>query len=194
MFIFDKPNEYNELKKILTDYKGFIITCKDTNYMLKKLNDLKKLTELQKLFQEIEPHDYSKVSNAGVGLKEWVGASLLYMQTYRQTKPAMDKVQIKGEELARMEANLFEKTKNLNEKEAELGVLQDNYDKSKEEQFTLQTKMTNIEIKLKRANRLVDGLKDEEKRWKENIKGLQDEELNLMSNVILSSAVLGYFV
>ena len=54
--------------------------------------------------------------------------------------------------------------------------------------------METIEIKLKRSGRLVDGLKDEGKRWKENINNLNGEAKNLLANVIMSVAVIAFSV
>ena len=86
-----------------------------------------------------------------------------------------------------------DKTKSLNEKEAELKKLQKEYDQAVKKLSDLEHSIKTINIKMVRAGKLVDGLKDEGIRWKEKIVELSKESKNLLANVIISSTVVSYF-
>ena len=42
------------------------------------------------------------------------------------------------------------------------------------------------------ANRLVGGLADENKRWKENVKSLTNDSLTMIGNALVSAAFVSY--
>jgi len=191
-FIFGtKNNEWGDFKSLIGE-KDFLDRCKDENYMITKLSDARKLKELAKLYQEIEPIDYKAVSAVAVNLKIWVGALLKYIECYRIVKPKMESLDAATKELAVVEADLFEKSKYLNSKVDELKKLQQSFENAKNQLQELSDSIENINIKSNRAVRLVDGLKSEGIRWKENIQILEKEEKNLMANVIISAAIVSY--
>ena len=161
--------------------------------MVKKLNDPRKLKELGNLFELIKEIDFLKVSMAADGLKTYVGALLEYVKVYRQVKPKMDQQEKATKELMAVEEKLEEKSKFLNEKEAELKTLQKEYDQAVKKLNDLAYSIKMINIKMVRAGKLVDGLKDEGVRWKEKIIELSKEAKNLLANVIISSTVVSYF-
>jgi hypothetical protein len=105
----------------------------------------------------------------------------------------MDQQEKATNELNEVEAKLEEKTKSLNEKEAELKKLQKEYDQAVRKLSDLEHSIKTINIKMVRAGKLVDGLKDEGIRWKDKIVELTKESKNLLANVIISSTVVSYF-
>jgi hypothetical protein len=194
-FIYEsKGLEWTDTQRLLSNPKDFIENCKDTNLMISKLNDPRRLKELGSLFAAIENIDYSKVSKVSEGLKKWVGAMLIYVEKWRFVNPRMISLDKATKELEVVEKNLFEKSQYLRQKEAEVEKLTKDFEDANNTLNELQTTMETIEIKLKRAGRLVDGLKDEGKRWKENINNLNVEAKNLLANVILSVAVIAFSV
>ena len=82
------------------------------------------------------------------------------------------------------------KTKSLNEKEAELKKLQKEYDQAVRKLSDLEHSIKTINIKMVRAGKLVDGLKDEGIRWKDKILELTKESKNFRANVIISSTIV----
>jgi len=168
--------------------------CNNTEMMVKKLNDPRKLKELGKLFDAIVGHDYLKISSVCVGLKKWVGAMLIYVEKWRIVKPKMVNLEKASAELKVVEDDLFEKSRFLQSKIDELDALTKSFNAANNDLKNLERKIENIEVKLKRSARLVDGLKNEGIRWKENILKLQKQEHNLLANVILSASVVGYAV
>jgi dynein heavy chain len=160
--------------------------------MISKLSDARKLKELAKFYAEIEPIDYKNVSTVAVNLKIWVGALLKYIECYRFVKPKMESLDSATKELATVEADLFEKSKFLNAKLDELKKLQQSFENAKNQLKELSDSIENISVKQKRAVRLVDGLKSEGIRWKENIGLLEKEEKNLIANVVISASIVSY--
>ena len=191
-YVFDVKTEYSDFKILASDGKDFIRQCQNEELIIKKLNDPRKLRELRKLYVLIESINYNTVSQAAIGLKIWVGALLNYVEAYRIVKPKMDLLEKAKKELEQVEAELWEKSKVLREKEGELKNLQMKLENAQKSERDLSHSIQLINIKSKRAVRLVDGLKDEGERWKDNILNLEKEEKNLMANVILSSAVVSY--
>ena len=175
------------------DTKKFKETCQNESVMVNKLNEPRKLMELSNLFSTIRDKDFTKVSKAADGLKQYVGALLGYVQVFRNVKPKMDQQEKATKELNEVEAKLEDKTKSLNEKEAELKKLQKEYDQAVKKLSDLEHSIKTINIKMVRAGKLVDGLKDEGIRWKEKIVELTKESKNLLANVIISSTVVSYF-
>jgi len=190
-YIFDKTNDWADFKLMISD-KEFLDKCKNTDLLITKLNDARKLKELAKLYSKIESKDFKQVSLVANGLKIWVGAILKYIECYRIIKPKMDSLEKATKELKVVEEELFEKSKTLNEKIDELNKLTRQFENAKRQLNDLNTSIENINIKSTRAVRLVEGLKSEEKRWRENIIILEKEELNLMANVIISSSLVSY--
>ena len=160
--------------------------------MISKLSDARKLKELAKLYSEIDPIDYKAVSAVAVNLKIWVGALLKYIECYRFVKPKMESLENATKELAVVEADLFEKSKTLNAKLDELKKLQNSFDDAKNQLQELSDSIETISIKQKRAVRLVEGLKSEGIRWKDNIQLLEKEEKNLLANVLISASIVSY--
>jgi len=160
--------------------------------LIGKLNDARKLKELAKLYSKIESKDFKTVSLVANNLKIWVGAILKYIECYRIVKPKMESLDKATKELKVVEEELFEKSKTLNEKIEELNKLTKQFENAKRQLQDLNTSIENINIKSNRAVRLVEGLKSEEKRWRENIIILEKEEQNLMANVIISASLVSY--
>jgi dynein heavy chain len=195
-YIFNsKISDYAEFKILLgkeVNGMNFLDRCKDTETMLSLLADPRKIKETKRLFQVIAEIDYSRVSRVALGLKIYVGALISYVEIYRQVKPKMDSLEIANKQLAKVEAELAEKSLNLRAVENKLLDLKKIFDEKSKELNMLNIDIENIKIKSNRAVRLVDGLKDEGRRWKESIKILEEEEKSLLANVIISASILGY--
>ena len=86
----------------------------------------------------------------------------------------MESLEKSTKELKVVEDELFQKSKVLNAIIDELNILTSQFENAKTQLTDLSTSIENIYIKSNRAVRLVEGLKSEEKRWKENIKILQN--------------------
>ncbi|MCQ2815624.1 MAG: AAA family ATPase [archaeon] len=193
-YVFECKNlEYNDFKGLLSDVKQFKAKCLDTDTMIKKLNNTQKLLTLGKYYGEIANLDFSKISGAAMGLKTYVGALLGYVKTYKEVKPKMDLQEKATKELKEVLDKLQAKRDALKEKQDELADLTKQYNSNVREAKRLEENIHTIQVKMVRAGKLVDGLKDEGVRWADNIVILGKDEKNLLSNVIISSAIVGYF-
>ncbi len=191
-YIFEtKGQEWSDFKLLIAD-KDFIDNCKNTDLLIGKLNDARKLKHLATLYSKIESKDFRTVSLVANNLKIWVGAILKYIECYRIVKPKMDSLNKATSELKIVEEELADKSRTLNEKLDELNKLTRQFENAKQQLQDLEDSIENISVKNVRAGRLVDGLKSEEKRWRENIIILEKEEKNLLANVIISSSIVSY--
>jgi len=194
-FIFDsKGTEWEDFKKVMSVPKEFIEKCQNEELMKQKLGDMRKLNDLKKLFKDIEGIDYSQVSLTAKGLKTYVEAIIVYVEKFRIVKPKLESLDKAKKELEIVEKILAEKSGFLKTKEDELKRLEHEFNSAERSLSDLQKNMENIEVKLKRAGRLVGGLTEEGKRWKENIIILDKEEKKLLANVIMANSTVAYSV
>ena len=86
-YIFEtKGQEWSDFKLLIAD-KDFIDNCKNTDLLIGKLNDARKLKQLATLYSKIESKDFRTVSLVANNLKIWVGAILKYIECYTIVKP-----------------------------------------------------------------------------------------------------------
>ncbi len=184
-----KP-DWNAAKQIMSDVN-----------FLKKLQeyDANHIPEatLKKIKPYIESRDFQpiiieKVSKVAKSMCQWVIAVDKYAKVYKVIEPkiskrdmmekelkdCLDTLKKKQDELAVVEAKLFELQKTLEVKQQELQVIQDEFD------------LTNA--RLNRASRLQSALSDEEVRWRESVKNLEKELWAIPGDILVASACIAY--
>ncbi len=73
-----------------------------------------------------------------------------------------------------------------------MATLQRNLEDSNREAARLQAQMEMAEIKLVRAERLLNGLSGESVRWKQSVGILEQDLFNLTGNIMLACATIAY--
>ncbi|XP_021567967.1 dynein heavy chain 3, axonemal [Carlito syrichta] len=141
---------------------------------------------------EFQPAVIKNVSSACEGLCKWVRAMEVYDRVAKVVAP-------KRERLREAEAKLNAQMQKLNQKRAELKLVEDRLQALNDDFEEMNTKKNilqeNIEIcsqKLIRAEKLISGLGGEKDRWTEAARQLGIRYINLTGDVLLSSGTVAY--
>ena len=136
--------------------------------------------------------DMEKKSVAASFLCSWIVNIVKYNTIYKKVKPLMDTAEA-ADALAKQkqeEQNVVdERVRVVKERVAELNEkLQEAVDKKAAVEAEAQQKQDKLDL----AQRLVDGLADENTRWKNNVKLFKIERLSQIGDAVLSAAFVSY--
>lgn len=93
-----------------------------------------------------------------------------HTKTYlKHTQKHTYRLQQAQEELDTVLANLKEKTEKLSAVEAEIKILQGNYDHSVEDKLSLTRNIVLTQTRLRRAGKLITALMSEKSRWEDSV-------------------------
>lgn len=186
-----KKHEWPMIQNMMKDPNKF----KDSLENYDKDNVPDKALELLKPIQAKEyfnETDMMKKSQAAANICKWVLAVIEYNNIFRNVKPlkdAADEAQAiadeKGAELKEVMDKLEvvrKKVRDLNEK----------LDGAKAKLKEVEDEANKLNARLGLAERLVNGLADEQIRWTENVKVLKDDEVKMIGNALLSAAFVSY--
>ncbi|XP_060261772.1 dynein axonemal heavy chain 3 isoform X3 [Ovis aries] len=141
---------------------------------------------------DFQPAVIKNVSSACEGLCKWVRAMEVYDRVAKVVAP-------KRERLKEAEGKLDTQMQKLNQKRAELKLVEDRLQALNDDFEEMNTKKKtlegNIEIcsqKLIRAEKLISGLGGEKDRWTEAARQLGIRYTNLTGDVLLSSGTVAY--
>jgi dynein heavy chain len=95
-------------------------------------------------------------------------------------------------ELVVVEAKLKETRAGLKAVEDRVAELEYNYDTAVQKQTDLQNQVKVTEVKLERANRLINGLAGEKSRWKENVGFLEHQEGYIVGDTLVAAGSVAY--
>ncbi|XP_037363374.1 dynein axonemal heavy chain 3 isoform X2 [Talpa occidentalis] len=141
---------------------------------------------------DFQPAVIKNVSSACEGLCKWVRAMEVYDRVAKVVAP-------KRERLNEAEEKLFKQMQKLNQKRAELALVEDRLqalnDEFEDMNIKKKTLEENIDLcsqKLIRAEKLISGLGGEKDRWTEAARQLGIRYTNLTGDVLLSSGTVAY--
>ncbi|CEG01942.1 Dynein heavy chain [Ostreococcus tauri] len=188
--VLKRPTTWDEAKKQLGD-SGFLerLLHFDKDTLVDGL-----LTKMAKFVNnpDYQPDVIGKVSNAAKGLCKWVHAMFSYGNVAREIAPkrlmlkqAQDQLTTKQDDLALTQASLAEVM-------AKVAALKENYEKSASNKASLESELADLELKLERAEALVDGLSGEKKRWASSIEEFSDQIVRLPGDVCIAAAFMSY--
>jgi len=188
--VLKRPTTWDESKKQLGD-SGFLerLLNFDKDTLVDSL-----LTKIAKFVNnpDYQPDVIGKVSNAAKGLCKWVHAMYSYGNVAREIAPkrlmlkqAQDELKGKQDALALTQANLAEVM-------AKVAALKENYEKSASNKASLENELADLELKLERAEALVDGLSGEKKRWVKSIEDFESQIERLPGDVCIAAAFMSY--
>ncbi|PFH34573.1 dynein heavy chain family protein [Besnoitia besnoiti] len=131
-------------------------------------------------------------SLAAAYLANWVVNIVTYNNIYRKVKPLMDAFAQATESKQKAEAALAvvqERVKELNDRLAKLnGKMQE----ADEEKGRVLAEAQACQLKLDLAERLVNGLADENTRWTTSVEQLEDSKVTVIGDALLASAFVSY--
>lgn len=151
-----------------------------------------------KIRQQYKTHEkftYEKAQNAStacVSLYQWVTAMDTYDKVAKEVAP-------KQERLKQAEDDYNEVAKNLEQKQSELQEVMDKLNQMESElqeatnrKQQLEEEYETTEVKLERAQKLINGLGDERQRWSEQSQALADSYSNLTGDILIASGIVAY--
>uniref|UniRef100_A0A803XMX1 Dynein axonemal heavy chain 10 n=1 Tax=Meleagris gallopavo TaxID=9103 RepID=A0A803XMX1_MELGA len=173
-------SEANFLRSLMElDFDGITYSqVKSVRAVLKSLNTT---------FTEME-----LVSRAGLGMLKFVEAVMSYCDVVREVKPKREKV-------ARLERNYFLSKRELEKINAELSTIQDElkalgdkYQEAIKEKQQLQEEAEIMQRRLEAADKLIFGLRSENKRWAKELDDLKMRKVKLLGDCLICAAFLSY--
>ncbi|KAI8825885.1 dynein heavy chain and region D6 of dynein motor-domain-containing protein [Fimicolochytrium jonesii] len=134
----------------------------------------------------------TEISAAGAGLLKFVLAVMGYCSVAKTIAPKRAAVATLEKNLA-LSKNEFEKiTRELKRLNEQLGSLQEQFQKAKEEQLELQKMAEIMERRLQAADKLISGLGSERIRWAKDLESLKAQRIQLVGDCLLVSGFLSY--
>ena len=132
------------------------------------------------------------VSQAGLGLLEWVDAMVHYYFVAKSVNPKRNAVAQAEKNLRISEKDLARIKSDLQTLSAELKTLGDQYSEATAEQKDLSEKAEIMARRLAAAQQLIAGLSTEKERWGVAIRDLENQKMRLVGDGLLCSAFLSY--
>ncbi|KFP31699.1 Dynein heavy chain 10, axonemal, partial [Colius striatus] len=173
-------SEANFLRSVMeTDFDRI------TQSQVKSIRGL--LKTLNTTFKEME-----LVSRAGLGMLKFVEAVMSYCDVVKQVKPKREKV-------AMLERNYYLSKRDLEKINAELTTIQgelkalgDKYQEAIKEKQQLQEEAEIMQRRLDAADKLIFGLRSENKRWTKELEDYEIRKVKLLGDCLLCAAFLSY--
>uniref|UniRef100_A0A8C4UNG2 Dynein axonemal heavy chain 10 n=1 Tax=Falco tinnunculus TaxID=100819 RepID=A0A8C4UNG2_FALTI len=145
------------------------------------------LKNLNTTFSEME-----LVSRAGLGMLKFVEAVMSYCDVLKEAKPKREKV-------ARLERNYYLSKQELEKIKAELATIQNElkalgskYQEAIKEKQHLQEEAEIMQRRLDAADKLIYGLRSENKRWTKELEDYEIRKVKLLGDCLLCAAFLSY--
>ncbi|CAM9556184.1 unnamed protein product [Bubo scandiacus] len=173
-------SEANFLRSLMEiDFDGI------TQSQVKSVRGL--LKNLNTTFSEME-----LVSRAGLGMLKFVEAVMSYCDVVKEVRPKREKV-------ARLERNYYLSKRELEKIKAELATIQDElkalgnkYQEAIKEKQQLQEEAEIMQRRLDAADKLIFGLRSENKRWTKELEDYEIRKVELLGDCLLCAAFLSY--
>eukprot|EP00744_Colponema_vietnamica_P000937 GILI01001621.1.p1 GENE.GILI01001621.1~~GILI01001621.1.p1 ORF type:complete len:2798 (-),score=990.63 GILI01001621.1:124-7776(-) len=131
-------------------------------------------------------------SQAAAFLCSWVVNITTYNKIYKNVKPLMDRLNEATDNKQRAESALAVVQARVKEIEDKLDGLRKTLFQAETEKAKVEAEANACLEKLSLAERLVNGLADENKRWGENVEAYRENQKTLVGDVLLASAFVSY--
>ena len=190
MTLFQKQADWATAKKVLGE-SNFIQQIKGfdkDNISGVIINKVKKFIDMPQFTKE----EVKKVSGAASALCVWVHAIYLYANVAKEVAPKRQRLKEATESLAMKQAALKEAEDALAVVTAKLASLQISYDTSVNQKNQLRDEAERLELKLDRADKLVNGLSGEYVRWQASIGQYQAALTKVYGDSLIAAAFLSY--
>ncbi|XP_022235820.1 dynein heavy chain 2, axonemal-like [Limulus polyphemus] len=141
---------------------------------------------------DFHPEIVGKVSLAARSLCMWVRAMEVYGKIYRIVEPKRQRLSTAESQLAEKQAVLAEAKNKLLELNDKIETLKNQYEEKLAHKEELRNKAEMLEIKLDRADKLVNGLASEKVRWEENVMDLDEKLSYLVGDCLVAAGFLSF--
>lgn len=190
MLFFKKTPTWKEAKVVIGDSQ-FLDKLQEYDKDLlteQMMGKIRKYT----VKDEYDPEKVGKQSGAAKGLCIWVQAMEVYFEVAKNVAPKRAKLAEAQKALAKKEAALQEAKDTLAEVLAKVKRLNDTFEASSSQKEALVSELEQLEMKLNRAEQLVDGLGGEKVRWEASIESFEGIMDVLPGDCIIASAFMSY--
>lgn len=153
---------------------------------------MKKIRDKYIINSEFVPEKIKNVSSACEGLCKWVRAVEVYDKTAKIVGPKKLALQAAQMELDEQMFKLEMKRAELNAIMAKVKELNDCFEEKSLQKQTLENEINSCAVKLTRAESLINGLLSEKIRWENVSQILNDSLIQVLGDVLLSSACVAY--
>jgi len=134
----------------------------------------------------------SKKSSAAANLCNWVINIVIYNTIFKKVKPLSDSAdaaeKLANEKLAEL-AIVLEKVRLIVEK---VDALKQQLDAAVAKKKAVEDDANALQLNLSLANRLVNGLADEQIRWTKNVENFEKEKLTMIGDALVSASFVSY--
>ena len=190
MTVLKKSPTWDAAKKTLGDTQflpGLLNFDKD------KLDDAL-LGKMKKYVNDPEytPEKIGAVSGAAKGLCQWVHAMFIYGNIAKEVAPKRAKLKAAQDALKKKQAALKEAEQKLQVVLDKVQALKDKYEHSTSKKKALEDELADLEAKLQRAEKLVNGLAGEKTRWEQSIGRYEEQIEALPGDVVIAAAFMSY--
>ena len=141
---------------------------------------------------DFKPDTIKRSSLAAYGLSMWVRAIYRYDKVMKEIKPRQSALAEAQKKLQAAEELLAEKMANLKNIMDLVAKLEADYQAAVDKEKKLQNDVDTCRIKLERAQKLIDGLKDEKVRWGLEEQVLKEKYKNIVGDLIIASGIIAY--
>ena len=177
-------------KQMLGD-DGFLKKMK--NYEKDKIKD-KWVSAIKKYTKSkgFTPEAMRAKSRAAAGMLQWVFAIVSYHAVAKNVEPLRLKVRNMEKAKSQGEKELAATQKLLAAVQAELSILNANFEKADAELKDLNEKAQTMERRLTSASNLLEGLGSERARWSDEGTKLEEKKSRVVGDALLSASFLSY--
>ena len=181
------PNAF--LEELTEGYQKEQLTENLVRKVEQKIRDREKELDVR-----FEPADIAGSASVPVSyLCMWAHAMIKWFYVNKEVQPLREQLTQAQAELAVVMEQLTDTRAKLKAVEDNVAMLQKQYDKAVAEQTALEKEVEVTSQKLSRAERLINGLKDEKVRWKELVRSYTAQGATLVGDMLLAASTIAYF-
>ena len=129
-------------------------------------------------------------STAAAAMCEWVRAMEKFYEINTKVEPLRKKLRGAEKDLAVKQSALNAILKELEEVQAVLTKLQEEFDASEEIKNKLTKQANDLEMKLSRANQLITGLSGEKGRWEKSIGSFKESLVTITGDCAVAASFM----
>jgi len=188
LLLKEKKNiDWKACQNKMKDPQKFIDLIKDEDG--KEIED--SILKPVKALMELDFFNYEVMktkSSAGANLANWVINIVRFHDIYINVAPLMEKVEVASEEKKRKYIELEEVMKKVKDTEEKVAALNAELEGAKENKRKVEEVAAACQKKLELAERLVNGLADENVRWANNVEVLRKDLDLIVGNALLAAS------
>lgn len=132
------------------------------------------------------------ISEAAGGLWRWVLAVEGYAKAFKDIEPKKIKCNNLQEKLKKSEDELNQLRENFEKLQASINILNESLAKANADKDGYQKQTQQLQVKLERAEKLINGLASTKEGWQERKKKLEEKYGNLIGDALMTAAFLSY--